>query len=46
MLFDKCSIDLYIVLFKFSFVELFERYKNLKKFCYYWKLRIRYYMKN
>lgn len=44
MFYDKCSFDLYVVLFKLSFVELFARYKNLRKVCDYWKLRMRYYM--
>ena len=43
---DKCSTDSHTALSKLSFSELLERYKNLKKSCYYWKSRTRHYMKN
>lgn len=43
---DKCCADSHTALSKLSFAELLERYKNLKKSCYYWKSRTRHYMKN
>ena len=43
---DKCSTDSHTALTKLSFAELLERCKNLKKSCYYWKSRTKYYMKS